>query len=199
MVLPFPSWGGSGPLPGRREVAPGRREDLPAVPTPGGSSPSAPPRRRIFTKRVTQMSWPRFVYILGNCCGKGKKKKNLTPFDILSNIGICAFDRPVGPRKLGLRTGDSRAGTKSAPRSLACIHTHTRARPHPHTRVRAHPQLGETAVRGAAWGHDLQGPDGGPRVPVRVWASLQGPRTPFSQRKRPRVLVLNQGSPIRFS
>lgn len=76
MVLPFPSWGGSGPLPRRREVAPGRREDLPAVPTPGGFSPSAPPRRRIFTKRVTQMSWPRFVYILGNCCGKGKKKPN---------------------------------------------------------------------------------------------------------------------------
>lgn len=50
----------------------------------------------------------------------------------------------MGPRKLGLRTGGYRAHRKRAPRSLACIHTHTSARPHSHTRVHAHPRRGGT-------------------------------------------------------
>lgn len=83
---------------------PGWREDLVWIPTLGGTggfAPSAPPRWPIFVKRVTQMSWPRFVYIFGNCCGKEKNK----PFEVLSNLAICAFEGRVGPRKVGLQTG----------------------------------------------------------------------------------------------
>lgn len=68
----------------------------PTLPS-GAAASSAPPRWRIFIKRLTQMSWPRFVYILGNWRGAQS-------LDMLSDIAICAPEGRMAPRKVGLRT-----------------------------------------------------------------------------------------------
>lgn len=92
-VLPFRSWGriwaATRKAGGRAWDARGPRRG----PHPGQLRTFGPPRWRIFIKRVTQMSWPRFVYILGNCCGKGKKKKKNQPPSIYLQIQESALLR----------------------------------------------------------------------------------------------------------
>lgn len=61
------------------------------------------------------------------------EKKKTKPFDMMSNMAICAFEARVGPRKLGLRTKGCRTSRRSASPSHTRSHTPTGI--HAHTRT----------------------------------------------------------------
>lgn len=150
---PGPEGGGSAfPGPRRSFLLPTSPGKLPwaaggpqRVPTRGQtarSAPSAPPRWPIFIKRVTQMPWPRFVYVLGNCCGKEEKQNKNHP-SICCQVAISAFEGVGGGRKGGFRT---RWGVSDGEeRRSAFIHPRTPA----HTHILTQTLRAEPAVRHA--------------------------------------------------
>lgn len=110
-VLGLSRWNGGG---GGRGLERGRGPDLREVGALSWTSQVLPPapqspeaalgggrtstRPQIFIKRVTQMPWPRFVYVLGNCCGKENKNHP----SICCQVAISAWEGVGGRRKGGL-------------------------------------------------------------------------------------------------
>jgi hypothetical protein len=88
------------------------------------------PARGFFIKRVTQMSQPRFVYILGNCCGRKKKKK---PLYAVKHSNVVNFRGAEEAEKIGLRAEPVSNQWKEL---IARSPLHTAAHTHAHMQKR---------------------------------------------------------------
>lgn len=142
---------GLGLAPARGCYPEGRRSRL--GPNPGHPQPR--PAGAFSFKRATQMSWPRFVYILGNCCEWEKK------FYILSNVAVCSLEGGWGQERWASGQTGCRAGGRSAWHSHSRVHTPRGSCAR--SPVHADPYF-ETCCAPAERAQDPLGPDAGSQV-----------------------------------